>query len=181
MAAERWGKLMSSQAGLDVDFTRDGANLMPKNVLQCARDVQGFEFECQVFEECTWTLTVNDKAIACICRHSLAKTDKAENTNTYYVDTVVPIRVPIAVGDTLSLALDATWKTKKGDARAQNIFEGTLVVPQEMQFMGAPGYLVHIKHLETLAYLIVGNIIQKDTGEVKLELLAFNVTLIDRD
>lgn len=180
MAALRWGELMSSQAGLDVEFTRDGANLMPKNVLQGTCDVQGFAFECQVFEECTWTLTVNDKPIPCICRHSLAKTDKAENANTYYVDSVVPIRVPIAVGDTLSMALDATWKTKKGDARAQNIFEGTFTIPEAMQFMGAPGYLVHIKHLETLAYLIVGNIIQKETQQVQLELLAFNVTLIDR-
>jgi hypothetical protein len=182
MAASRWGKLIDSQAGLGVDFTPDGANLTPKNVLQCVRDVQDFEFECQVFEDCIWTLTVNEKAIECICRHSMQKTDKAETANTYYVDSVVPIRVPIAVGDTVSLALDATWKTKKtGDARAQNIFEGTFTVPEKMQLMGAPGYLLHVKLLETLAYLSVGNVIQKETQNVQLEILSFNITLIDRN
>jgi len=178
--AERWTKLMSAQAGLDILPTDDGATITPKNKLVYDNAVFGddFELEPQILEDCEWTLTVEDKTVSCVCVQSLQK-DKSGNANTYYIDSETPIRCPIAVGDTVRIQLRAEWTDKRKTKNyEQRIIDGTFTIPETMQTMGAPGYQIYVPYLKTLCYLNVGNIIQKATGSVQLEILSFNCVLL---
>ena len=167
----KWGDLLSRQAGLNV--TRDGYNMefKPRNVLDCGSSFADFEYEIQIFEEGLYFFSINGDV------HPCKLTPSPGSKGAYYIDQKNPIRYVIKPGDVLRLELSAVWQTKKGEARSQVFFEGVFAIPDQMDCMGAPGYNVFVPHLETQAYLSVGNIINT-AGETNLEILAFHIVII---
>jgi hypothetical protein len=170
---QKWSDLLHKQAGFDV--TRVGADmeLAPKNVLVPAPSFNSnaFEMEIQLLEKGSYFLNVNGgENFACTCTQSPTK-------GAHYIDNQTPIRQVIKPDDVLILELSVIWEDTKKRMHTQLLFQGTFKVPHEMQFMGSPGYNVHIPHLDTHMYLSVGNIITKG-GDVNLELLSVHVVLL---
>jgi len=163
---------MNAQAGLVVDRQGLDCTITPKNIFRSGPLFDDFELAVQIPTEAKWTLFFDGKEVECKC------VDSPAAPNVTYVDSVVPIRIPVRVGEHVHIKLVAEWKSRRGVESKQTIMDGTFETPETMQTMGAPGYTVYVPHLKTLAHIAVGNIIQKETGEIRLEFLQFNVTLM---
>ena len=166
----RWLGLMSSQAGLIGTPEGDCLVLKPKLLLETTEVASSFEF--QIPSQTRFTFTLNNTAYEC------SAVDSPETRDAFYVDTVIGIMQPAVAGETVRVRLDAEWSTKKNVLKSQCVFDGSFVVPVELQTMGAPGYQIGIPQLGTFLYLTVGNIIRKETGTVEQLFLLANTVLI---
>jgi len=167
---KRWLNVLRTQAGLDASLHGDTVTLTPRTVLLCGPEFEAFQLRVQVPTAAVFTLRVNGEAFPCKCIDSPGGADAA------HVDTTVAIRVPVVVGDTVSLKLEAMWVSTRGAPQSQVLLDGSFTVPEAMDRFGAPGYTVYVPHLSSLAYLSVGNITSNDI--TRLEFLTFNLVLL---
>ena len=176
---DRWTKLMSTQSGYVAERGADGhtATLTPRLTLKPAGDDapagDDWELAIQVPTEGVYTLLLAGRAFECVCRAS------PHSANAVHVDYELPhapLRVPVAPGDEVFARLRVAWKTTRGEAREQTLFDGSFVVPAQPHKMGSPGYQVDLPHMGTHAYFCVGNIGTPEAHH--LELLSFHTTVL---
>ena len=166
----RWATLLDS-AGFETSRNGEVVNLKTKNVLQ-EFPLKPTELEFQIIEKVDFSYEVGETAYA-------AKAVQSPNVDTiYYVENNVPIRAKINVGDSLEIALKAAWKNKNGTLLRQTVFAGNFIVPAVLDKLGAPGYNIFIESMKSNLFLSVGNVIQKETGDVFLEILQASFVLL---
>lgn len=170
---ERWSRLMASQGGLSVNREGDDVTLTPQLVLEpvdAAVYGDDWVLELQIPTEATWTLSVNDRpAVQCVPR---------EHGKAVHIESKAAIRARVAPGDKVHVVLDAKWLSTRKEERSQRILDGSFVVPQTLSLMGSPGWQLFVPHIQSLLYIGVGNIIDKATEQVHLEILTANLVFI---
>lgn len=172
---ERWQKLMEDQAGLVT--TLDGADIevKPKTVFSSSVDFdENISFAFQIPTACFFTLYMGEEAFDCSILE--APEQKHATRHAYHVATRKAIRHVVKVGSYPHVALHVSWLDTKNKEHTQVIMDGSFCVPSKLEKLGAPGFVVHIPHLQTLSHFSVANILVGKNAQ--MEFINFFLTLL---